>query len=535
MKTILSKSTILFSVILLQLFSFGQTPNLGTSSDFVLFTKVGAVTNTGITHLTGNVGSNIGSSTGFGNVDGVMHDGDGTSAQCGADLLIAYNQLNTAIPNFFPAPLLGNGQTLIAGTYSIPSVATLDHDLTLNAQGNSNAIFIFQIDGAFATTSNSEIKLLNGAQACNVFWKVEGLVSIATGTIMKGTIVANNAAIIMNTGVKLEGRALSTSGAISVDGIESYTPIGCGSPILNGPLAPNLKTTVCYAIFSANGAVTNNGISTVAGDIGTNVGLTTGFNAVTVNGMIHPISDTSTAQTAADLNEVYNYLNVLPHDIELLYPAQFGSNLTLTPHTYLLNAATVLTNTLYLNGQGNPDSVFVIKINGALSTSTYAKVLLINGAQAKNVYWKIEGAILISDYSQFKGTIIANNGAVDLKTGVQVEGRVFTTTGALSTAAVTVIITPGCTSLGTSSFSASKNATLYPNPFNSILHVEFQDTFDINDTSIIMYDVLGKEVKKESFTTKSTILEMSKLNSGIYFYKIISNDKIIQTGKLIAR
>ena len=82
-----------------------QAPTLGTTADFVLFSTVGAVSNTGITHLTGHVGTNSGSSTGFGNVDGVMHDQDPASAQATADLLIAYNQLNATVPTFFPGDL----------------------------------------------------------------------------------------------------------------------------------------------------------------------------------------------------------------------------------------------------------------------------------------------------------------------------------------------------------------------------------------------------------------------------------------------
>lgn len=524
-----------FSLLLMQNLSFGQTPTLGTASNFVLFSSVGAVTNTGITHLTGNVGTNSGSSTGFGNVDGVMHDGDGTSAQAGADLLIAYNQLKSAIPNYFPASLLGNGQILLPGIYSIPSVATLDLDLTLDAKGDTNAVFIFQIEGALATTANSEVKLLNGAQACNVFWKIEGLVSMATGTIMKGTVIANNSAIVMNTGVSLEGRALSTSGSITVDGISSYTPIGCGSPVLNGPTAPALKSTECYAIFSSNGSVTNAGVSSVTGDIGTNVGLTTGYNALNVQGEIHPEPDTSTAQAAADLTGVYDYLNLLPHDIELLYPAEFGNNLVLTPHTYLLDAATVFTGTIYLNAQGNANAVFVIKIKGALSTSTYAKVILMNGALAKNVYWKVDGAVLISDYSEFKGTIVANNGAVDLLSGVKLDGRAFTTAGGLSTSAVSVIMPVGCPTMSTPSFNEVQKINIYPNPFHSFLTIEISDNFELSNTQILMYDAFGKEVKKAAVTDKTTTLETSSLTSGFYFYKVISNGKTIQTGKLLAK
>src|ERR1035437_4300992 len=106
--------------------NFGQTINLGTAANFVLFSTNGSVSNTGISQLTGNVGTNNGSSTGFGNVNGVMHDNDGSSAQCAADLLIAYNQLNSAIPTFFPAPLLGNGATLNPGIYSVAGASTLN-------------------------------------------------------------------------------------------------------------------------------------------------------------------------------------------------------------------------------------------------------------------------------------------------------------------------------------------------------------------------------------------------------------------------
>src|SRR4051812_9262417 len=114
-----------FTLLLFPLLTFAQAPALGTAASFVLFSSHGAVTNTGITHLTGNVGTNSGSSTGFGNVNGSMHDGDAASAQCAADLLIAYNQLNAATATHFPAPLLGNGQTLTAGVYSIGSASTL--------------------------------------------------------------------------------------------------------------------------------------------------------------------------------------------------------------------------------------------------------------------------------------------------------------------------------------------------------------------------------------------------------------------------
>ena len=81
------------SLSILPIINFGQAPTMGTTSDFVLFSSDGAVSNTGITHLTGNVGTNNGSSTGFGNVNGQMHDNDLVSGQASTDLLLLYADL----------------------------------------------------------------------------------------------------------------------------------------------------------------------------------------------------------------------------------------------------------------------------------------------------------------------------------------------------------------------------------------------------------------------------------------------------------
>ncbi len=435
--------------------NFAQAPTLGTAADFVLFSSVGAVTNSGttfLTRLTGHVGANSGAISGFGNVDGNMYAGGPQSALCAIDVLSAYNQLNGTVATLFPAPILGSGQILTPGVYSISSPATLNLNLILDGLGNPSAVFIIKIQGSFSASANSKVKLINGTKACNVFWKVEGLVSLGAGTSMKGTIIANNAAINMSIGDTLEGRALSTNGAITVSQILGYTPLGCGAPILNGPIAPALGSTACYAIFSGNGAVTNVGVTYVTGDIGSNVGSALGYNPLNVVGTIHPIPDPSTSLCATDLLNVYTYLNALPNDILLLFPAQFGNNLVLTPHTYLLNGAVTLTDSLYLNAQGNSNAVFVIQINGAMGTTVNSKIILINGAQSKNVYWKVDGAVTLNANSIFRGTIVCNNAAMNLNTGVFLDGRALTTNGALSTSAVTVTI-PSSVNIATSPVS----------------------------------------------------------------------------------
>ncbi len=515
-----------------------QAPTLGTAANFVVFSSNGAVScnvsNSLLTHLTGDVGTNTsgGTSTGFGNVNGVMQDNNIVSQLASADLLIAYNQLNALIPNYFPSSLLGNGATLNAGTYFINSSSVLNGTLTLNGQGDPNAVFVFQIQGSFSTNALSEVILINGAKACNVFWKAEGLVDMSTGTKMKGTIVANNAAILMDINSKLEGRLLSTTGAITVNGIDAKLPLGCGSPILTGPIAPNLGATICYALFSGTGDVSNAGLTNLIGDVGTNSGLTTGFNSLNVNGTIHPIPDASTNQCATDLLVARTYLNTLTKDIELLYPAQFGNDLLLTPHTYLMNGATVLTNTVYLDAQNNSDAVFVIKIFGALATSTYSKVMLLNGAQAKNVYWIVNGAINISDYSEFKGTIIANNGAVNLGTGTIVAGRVLTTNGAFTTSAVTVSVN-GCAALSVGDVgNIKKSIMVYPNPFNTTFTIQTNE--NNTNSTFNLYDIAGKLVIERKISQSSTVIDIN-VAPGMYIYRFINDAGIMQTGKLISK
>ena len=531
LKTKLQNSLYALVLALLPNVNFSQAPNLGTAANFVLFSTNGAVSNTGISQITGHVGTNNGSSTAFGNVNGVMHNQDGASAQCAADLLAAYNQLNASVATFFPAPLLGNGASLNAGIYSIGSAATLNLELVLNAQGDPNAVFIFKIQGPLSTNAGSRVKLINGALACNVFWKVEGLVTMAPGSHMKGTIIANNAAINMNSGDTLEGRALVTAGAITVDGLFAYTPIGCGSPVLNG--------AGCYGVFSSNGAVTNSGITAVTGDVGSNVGLATGFNTLSVSGKVHPIPDGSTAQCALDLAGAYNYLNTLPVDIELLYPAQFGKGLVLTPHTYLLDAATVFTDSLYLNALGNADAVFVIKINGALTTGTYAKVKLINGAQAKNVYWKIEGAVNLNNYSIFRGTIICNNGALaSVNTGVVIDGRMLTTNGALTTNATTIIATmipSNCLSLDLKESTTEKNTvSLYPNPFSSTVNLMINNYSNQKLFTLMVYTSVGRTILSSSITSELTTINMEEFPTGLYYYTIMDHNLNVQSGKIIS-
>ncbi len=430
--------------------TFGQTaPTLGHAAGFVLFTTNGAMTCSGtkyLTHLTGDVGSDLaGSVTGFGNVDGVMHSFDVATGLCTPDVISLYTQLSTATPTATLASPFGGGTTLFAGVYHLVGASTLTSNLILDGQGNPNAVFIFQIGGVFSTNALSKVKLINGALACNVFWQVGGAVNVGTGTTLRGTIVANGQIDMTSTLDTLEGRALALNAAVLVSQLVAYTPIGCGSPLLTGPAAPAmLDSTAAYGVFSTIGAVTSTPVTYVIGNVGANSTTPTGFNPLNVTGTIHGM-DFSTAAAAADLTNIYNYLLALPADILLLDPPDFGHDLVLTPHSYQLTGITQLTGSLYLNAEGDANAVFVIKISGSFTTGTLSKIVLINGAQAKNVYWKIDGAVDIYSNSVFNGTLVVA-GAISLETGDTLNGRALTINGAIAINGSYVKITPkACT------------------------------------------------------------------------------------------
>ena len=166
--------------------------------------------------------------------------------------------------------------------------------------------------------------------------------------------------------------------------------------------SPPLGSTINFILFSSSGAVTNTGNTVLTGDVGSNSGAVTGFDTSLVNGTVHLSPNTATAQCATDLGLLFAYLDSLPHDSQLTNPGTFGNSMVLTSRVYFLNAATVMTDTLFLDAQNNAAAVFIIKVNGAFSTSKHAQVVLRNGAQAKNVYWKIEGLATIMDSSYFK-------------------------------------------------------------------------------------------------------------------------------------
>lgn len=221
--------------VFLPLTSNAQLPVLGTAENFVLFTSAGALGNTGVSTLTGDIGTNVGAITGFGEptvVNGSIEQANSVTAQCSTDVQAAYNEIFSRTPTETGhAPAYGGGETLTPGVYFQGGAGSIGGILNLDAEGDANAIFIFQFGGAFTTGASATVNLLNRASACNIFWIAEGAIAMAALTDIKGTLIASNGAISMGAGGILDGRMLSTVGEATVYEVVASVPDCAALPI----------------------------------------------------------------------------------------------------------------------------------------------------------------------------------------------------------------------------------------------------------------------------------------------------------------
>jgi hypothetical protein len=247
------------------------TVGLGTAASFSVLGG-STVTNTGPTTMFGDLGLSPGSSvTGAPHVLGQTHVDDAVA-------IGAKNALTTAYNEAASRPSNGSAGTDLAGQTFLPGVRTASSSLLLSsgsvildAQGDPNAVFIFKIGSTLITGSNTTVQLVNGAQACNVFWQVGSSATLGTGTHFVGTVMAQES-ITANTAATIHGRLLVQTAAVTLE-TNTITTSTCASSASGsggGTETTTPEETVALAEASIGGKTTTGGETTatvLSGDI----------------------------------------------------------------------------------------------------------------------------------------------------------------------------------------------------------------------------------------------------------------------------
>lgn len=224
--------------------------SLGTAQSFAVLGG-STVTNTGPSVLGGDRGVSPGAAiTGFppGTSTGTAHAADAVALQAQNDVTTQYNALASAACT---ANLTGQdlgGMTLTSGVYCFSSSAQLTGPLTLNAQGNAGATFVFKTGSSLTTASGSSVSLINGGNPCGVAWQIGSSATLGTTTSFIGNLIALSS-VTLNTGANITGRALARNGAVTLDTNNiSFASCAAGG----GPPAavPTLATWAMIALSS---------------------------------------------------------------------------------------------------------------------------------------------------------------------------------------------------------------------------------------------------------------------------------------------
>ena len=454
--------------------SGNATPvDLKTAGNFAILAKSGITTTPGTqnTNISGNIGVSpiaASSMTGFnltmdpsyqfststlvttGNVYAADYalPTPGTMTTAVSDMEAAYTAANAQAPDVIG---LDNGTisgTLAPGVYKWSTGVSIPTSVTLDAQGNSSAVWVFQIAGVLSSGVNSHVILTNGTQADNVYWVVAGNTALGAGSTFNGNIL-DQTYVALGNGATLNGRALAQT-AVTLIGDTVAGPDATATPpetTVSGPntaTAVDLGTAANFTILAKSG-ITTTGTSTIGGNIGVSpiaASSMTGFalaldssgqfsTSSLVNGNVYaadyaaPTPATMTS-TVSYMEAAYTAANAQTSGVTELGAGNI-SGMTLIPGVYKWSTGVTIPTSVTLDAQGHADAVWVFQVAGVLSSGAGSQVILANGAQADNVYWVVAGNTALGANSEFNGNILDKT-YIALGTNATLNGRALAQT-----------------------------------------------------------------------------------------------------------
>jgi hypothetical protein len=219
------------------------------------------------------------------------------------------------------------------------------------------------------------------------------------------------------------------------------------------PAAVNLGTAATYSVLMG-GALTNAGVTTLSGDLGFSpAGAITNSGTLNVTGTTRN-GGTDALQAMTDMQAAYN--DAAGRTSNGPFPGTAGGRYI--AGVYTIAGASAPVGDITLDGENNPNSVFIFQIDGALAPGANNRIILVNGAQPGNVFWQVNGAVSPAAGSSFVGTIMAV-GAASLGPNATVQGRILVTAAvSLSTNTITTSTPATAPGVPTSVTAAAGNA-----------------------------------------------------------------------------
>ncbi|MGE4073027.1 MAG: ice-binding family protein [Lysobacterales bacterium] len=452
--------------------------DLRTPADFGALAGA-AISGTG--HVNGDVGSGTGAIAPAITSNGTIYPtGD-------AVVMTALDDFSTAYADGMNRPhdiLLSagayelGGKSLAPGVYRIGGAATLATPITLNANGDPDAVFIIQIVGAFSSAASvGNVVLINDARSSNVFWVVEGAVAMGASTRTEGTILGA-AAIAFGANSTISGRLMagSAAGTIAIDTTTISVPVEpslvggriwldsngdgiqdptestgfSGVPVTLLQLVPDGLTIELgtAANFGALAVGAISGTGHVEQDVGSGAGAIA--PAITSDGTIYPTGNAVATTSLTDASAAYTDGKNRSYNVLLSAAAFELGGTTLTPGVYKIGAAATLASPVTLDAEGDPQGVFILQIVGALgATASVGNVILMNEAQSANIFWIVEGAVSMGANTHMEGTILGG-AAISFGAGTNTNGRLLvgSAAGAIALDTTTISLVTGDPPIG---------------------------------------------------------------------------------------